>query len=142
AVFDTGGHDATTSFVEGGIGELLLTFASEANSIAAQNPDCQAVAPKTTPLPESPVTWVGRSGRPNGSEELAKGDLEGLYSEEAQRLIAGFYYRVHDEKVKAEFADRFPELELVAVEQIGGSWENVMKEHFASGGKLDQLQRR
>ncbi len=142
AVFDTGGRGATTTFVERGIGDVLLTFESEVNNIAAENPDYEVVVPKISFLAEFPVTWVDRSVKHNGTEELAKAYLEGLYSEEAQRLIAGFYYRVHDEKVKAEFADRFPELELVAVEQIGGSWENVMKEHFASGGKLDQLQRR
>ena len=142
AVFDTGGRGATTTFVERGIGDVLLTFESEVNNIAAENPDYEVVVPKISFLAEFPVTWVDRSVKHNGTEELAKAYLEGLYSEEAQRLIAGFYYRVHDEKVKAEFADRFPELELVAGEQIGGSWENVMKEHFASGGKLDQLQRR
>lgn len=142
AVFDTGGRGATTTFIERGIGDVLLTFESEVNNIAAENPDYEVVVPKISFLAEFPVTWVDRSVKHNGTEELAKAYLEGLYSEEAQRLIAGFYYRVHDEKVKAEFADRFPELELVAVEQIGGSWENVMKEHFASGGKLDQLQRR
>ncbi|NLC02355.1 MAG: sulfate ABC transporter substrate-binding protein, partial [Pseudomonas formosensis] len=124
------------------IGDVLLTFESEVNNIAAENPDYEVVVPKISFLAEFPVTWVDRSVKHNGTEELAKAYLEGLYTEEAQRLIAGFYYRVHDEKVKAEFAERFPELELVAVEQIGGSWENVMKEHFASGGKLDQLQRR
>ena len=142
AVFDTGGRGATTTFVERGIGDALLTFEAEVNNIAAQNPDYEVVVPKISFMAEFPVTWVDRSVQNNGTEELAKAYLEGLYSEDAQRLIAGFYNRVHNEAVKAEFADRFPELELVTVEQIGGSWDKVMKEHFASGGKLDQLQRR
>ena len=142
AVFDTGGRGATTTFVERGIGDVLLTFEAEVNNIAAENPGYEVVVPKISFMAEFPVTWIDRSVEQNGTEELAKAYLEGLYSEDAQRLIAGFYNRVHNEKVKAEFADRFPELELVTVEQIGGSWENVMKEHFASGGKLDQLQRR
>src|SRR5690606_4033337 len=120
----------------------LLTFESEVHNIAAENPDYAVVAPKTSFLAEFPVTWVDRSVKHNGTEERAKAYLEGLYSAEAQRRLAGFCYRVHDAAVRAEFAERFPERELVAVEQIGGSWENVMKEHFGSGGKLDQLQRR
>ena len=57
-------------------------------------------------------------------------------------MIAGFNYRVHNETVKAEFADRFPELELLPIEEIAGDWETAMSVHFAPGGKLDQLQRR
>lgn len=142
AVYDTGGRGATTTFVERGIGDVLLTFESEVNNIAVLNPDYEVVVPKISFLAEFPVTWIDRSIKQNGTENLAKAYLEGLYNEDAQRLIAGFFYRVHNEKVKAEFADRFPEIELVPVEQLGGSWEKVMREHFASGGKLDQLQRR
>lgn len=142
AVFDTGGRGATTTFVERRIGDVLLTFESEVNNIAAQNKGYEVVVPKISFLAEFPVTWIDRSVERNGTEELAKAYLENLYTEDAQRLIAGFYNRVHNEKVKAEFADQFPEVELLPVEEIGGSWENVMKVHFASGGKLDQLQRR
>lgn len=142
AVFDTGGRGATTTFVERGIGDVLLTFESEVNNIAEQNPGYEVVVPKISFLAEFPVTWIDKSVQHNGTEQLAKAYLENLYSEDAQRLIAGFYYRVHNEKVKAEFADRFPEAELLPIEEIGGSWEQVMQEHFASGGKLDQLQRR
>ncbi|SDT16337.1 sulfate transport system substrate-binding protein [Halopseudomonas litoralis] len=142
AVFDTGGRGATTTFVERGIGDVLLTFESEVNNIAAQNADYEVVVPKISFLAEFPVTWIDKSVKHNGTEELAKAYLEGLYSEDAQRLIAGFYNRVHNETVKAEFSEQFPEVELLPVEEIGGSWENVMKVHFASGGKLDQLQRR
>ena len=142
AVFDTGGRGATTTFVERGIGDVLLTFEAEVNNIAAQNEGYEVVVPKISFLAEFPVTWVDKSVERNGTEELAKAYLENLYTEDAQRLIAGFYNRVHNETVKAEFSDQFPEVELLPVEEIGGSWENVMKVHFASGGKLDQLQRR
>ncbi|WP_150301496.1 thiosulfate ABC transporter substrate-binding protein CysP [Pseudomonas profundi] len=142
AVFDTGGRGATTTFVERGIGDVLLTFEAEVNNIAAQNEGYEVVVPKISFLAEFPVTWIDKSVEKNGTEELAKAYLENLYTEDAQRLIAGFYNRVHNETVKAEFADQFPEVELLPVEEIGGSWENVMKVHFASGGKLDQLQRR
>ncbi|GAA6133200.1 thiosulfate ABC transporter substrate-binding protein CysP [Halopseudomonas sabulinigri] len=144
AVFDTGGRGATTTFIERGIGDVLLTFESEVNNIVAQNPDAgfEVVVPKVSFLAEFPVTWIDRNVERNGTEAVSKAYLEHLYSEPAQRLIAGFYYRVHNETVKKEFADKFPELELLPIEEIAGSWENAMQVHFASGGKLDQLQRR
>lgn len=144
AVFDTGGRGATTTFVEREIGDVLLTFESEVNNILAQYPDggYEVVVPKISFLAEMPVTWIDRNVERNGTEDVAKAYLEYLYSEEAQRLIAGFYYRVHNEKVSQEFADKFPEVELLSIEDIAGNWENAMKVHFASGGKLDQLQRR
>jgi len=144
AVFDTGGRGATTTFIERGIGDVLLTFESEVNNIVAQNPDAgfEVVVPKVSFLAEFPVTWIDRNVERNDTEAVSKAYLEHLYSEDAQRLIAGFNYRVHNETVQQEFADRFPELELLPIEEIAGSWENAMKVHFASGGKLDQLQRR
>jgi sulfate transport system substrate-binding protein len=144
AVFDTGGRGATTTFVEREIGDVLLTFESEVNNILAQYPEggYEVVVPKISFLAEMPVTWIDRNVERNDTEDVAKAYLEYLYSEEAQRLIAGFYYRVHNEKVSQEFADKFPEVELLSIEDIAGNWENAMKVHFASGGKLDQLQRR
>lgn len=144
AVFDTGGRGATTTFVERGLGDALLTFESEVNNILLEYPDqeFEVVVPKVSFMAEFPVAVVEKHAERNGNTELARAYLEELYSEASQRLLAGFNYRVHNEVVKAEFADRFPELELLTIEQIAGSWENAMTEHFASGGKLDQLQRR
>merc|ERR1711965_1123354 len=98
AVFDTGGRGATTSFIERGIGDVLLTFESEVNNIAAQYPpgEYQVVVPKVSFLAEFPVTWIDRNVERNGTADVAREYLEYLYSEEAQRLIAGFNYRVHD----------------------------------------------
>lgn len=144
AVFDTGGRGATTTFVERGIADVLLTFESEVNNIIAEYPDAgfEVVLPKVSFLAEFPVTWIDRNVQRNGTEELARAYLQHLYSEQAQRLIAGFSYRVHNPVVQAEFADRFPALELLPIEAITGDWETAMREHFANGGKLDQLQRR
>ncbi|ASU21483.1 thiosulfate transporter subunit [Vibrio qinghaiensis] len=144
AVFDTGGRGATTSFVERGIGDVLITFESEVNNIRQQYgvDEYQVVVPKTSILAEFPVAVVEKNAKRKGTLEVANEYLAYLYSEEAQRLLAGFNYRVHDEKVNAEFADRFPEVELLTVESIAGGWENAMKLHFANGAKLDQLQRR
>ena len=143
-VFDSGGRGATTTFVERGLGDVLLTFESEVNNIPELNPgkNFQVVVPKVSFLAEFPVTWIDANIEEKGTEDLAKAYLEYLYSEEAQRMLAGFNYRVHNDTVKAEVADKFPELKLMPIDEIAGSWENAMETHFASGGKLDQLQRR
>jgi sulfate transport system substrate-binding protein len=142
-VFDSGGRGATTTFVERGIGDALLTFESEVLNLADRLGDeYEVVTPKVSFLAEFPVTWIDEYVRQNGTEELAREYLTYLYSEESQRLLAGFNYRVHNEVVKAENADRFKELKLKSIDDIAGGWENAMKVHFTSGGKLDQLQRR
>ncbi len=141
-VFDSGGRGATTTFVERGIGDALLTFESEVLNLADRLGDeYEVVTPNVSFLAEFPVTWIDDYVRQNGTEELAKEYLTHLYSEESQRLLAGFNYRVHNEVVKAENADRFKELKLKSIDEIAGGWENAMKVHFTSGGKLDQLQR-
>jgi len=142
-VFDSGGRGATTTFVERGIGDALLTFESEVLNLADRLGDeYEVVTPNVSFLAEFPVTWIDDYVRQNGTEELAKEYLTHLYSEDSQRLLAGFNYRVHNEVVKAENADRFKELKLKSIDEIAGGWENAMKVHFTSGGKLDQLQRR
>ncbi|MCG9964315.1 MAG: thiosulfate ABC transporter substrate-binding protein CysP [Shewanella sp.] len=144
AVFDTGGRGATTSFVERGIGDVLITFESEVNNIRQQYgaDDYQVVVPKTSILAEFPVAVVEKNAKRNGTQELATEYLSYLYSEESQRLLAGFNYRVHNEKVVAEFTKQFPSVELMTVEQIIGNWDNAMKTQFANGAKLDQLLKR
>lgn len=144
AVFDTGGRGATTSFVERGIGDVLVTFESEVNNIRQQygSDKYDIVVPKTSILAEFPVAVIERNAKRNGTTELATEYLSYLYSEKAQRLLADFNYRVHHPDVVKDNADRFPEVELLTVEAIAGSWDQAMKTHFASGGKLDQLQRR
>ena len=144
AVFDTGGRGATTSFVERKIGDVLITFESEVNNIRQQYgaDQYEVVVPKTSILAEFPVAVVQKNAERNGTTAVSNEYLNYLYSEKAQRLLAGFNYRVHNETVKAEFSDTFPEVELLTVEQIVGDWDSAMKTLFASGAKLDQLQRR
>lgn len=143
-VFDTGGRGATTTFVERNIGDVLITFESEVNNIKNQYGEAgyEVVVPKTSILAEFPVAWVDRNVKKNKTTEVAKEYLTYLYSKKAQRLLAGFNYRVHHPEIKQEFAKNFPEVKLLTVEGIAGGWKKAMKEHFASGAKLDQLQKR
>lgn len=144
AVFDTGGRGATTTFVERGIGDALITFESEVNNIRSQYgaDNYDVVVPKTSILAEFPVAVVEKNVKRNGTEAVSHEYLSYLYSEESQRLLAGFNYRVHNDVVKAEFAEMFPEITLLTVEEIAGGWPQATKDIFANGGKLDQLQRR
>lgn len=142
-VFDSGGRGATTTFVERGIGDALLTFESEVLNIADRlEGEYEVVTPKVSFLAEFPVTWIDDYTKQNGTEALAKEYLSHLYSEDSQRLLASFNYRVQNETVLKENADRFRDLKLRSIDEIAGGWEKAMKAHFASGGKLDQLQRR
>lgn len=143
AVFDTGGRGATTSFVERELGDVLLTFESEVNLIRKQYGDDKydVVVPKISVLAEFPVAVVEKVVKAKGTEKIATEYLNYLYSSEAQEILAGFYYRIHDDKVKADYAEQFPEVKLVAVETIFGSWNEINDKHFGTGGVLDQLLR-
>ncbi len=123
---------------------MLISFESEVNNIRQEygSDDYEVIVPPVSILAEFPVAVVEENAERNGTLELARAYLEYLYAEETQRLLAGFNYRVHDEAVVAEFADQFPETELLKVEEVFGGWDAAMETHFASGGLLDQLQRR
>src|SRR5690554_1005632 len=144
AVFDTGGRGATTSFIERGRGDVLISFESEVNNIRSEygSDDYEVIVPPVSILAEFPVAVVGPNAERNGNLDLAQAYVEYLYGEEAQRTLAGFNYRVHHEAVVEEFADAFPETELLRVEEVFGGWDEAMEAHFAGGGLLDQLQRR
>lgn len=144
AVFDTGGRGATTSFIERGLGDVLISFESEVNNIRGEygSDDYEVIVPPVSILAEFPVAVVEENAERNGTEDLARGYLDYLYSEEGQRTLAGFNYRVHHEAVVEEFAEQFPATELLRVEEVFGGWEQAMADHFAGGALLDQLQRR
>ncbi len=140
-VFDTGGRGATTTFVERETGDVIITFEAETRGIEQEFGEDRfdSVVPEVSLLAEFPVSVVDRVAEKRGSTELATAYLEYLYSEEGQRIIATRGNRVHDETVKAEFADQFPEIRLVTVEDVFGGWDKVQEDHFASGAKLDQI---
>ncbi len=142
-VFDTGGRGATTSFVERELGDVLLTFESEVNLIRKQYGEDKydIVVPKISVLAEFPVAVVEKVAKEKGTEKVAKGYLDYLYTPEAQDVLASYFYRIHDEGVKARYAKQFPELTLVRVEDVFGSWEKINETHFVTGGVLDQLLR-
>ncbi|WP_423186185.1 thiosulfate ABC transporter substrate-binding protein CysP [Alishewanella sp. d11] len=140
-VFDTGGRGATTSFIDRELGDVLITFESEVNNIIKQYPDLQLerVVPKNNILAEFPVAWIDRNIARNGTEKEAKAYLEFLYTEQAQRVLASYFYRVHNETVVNETAAQFPATTLFTVEETFGSWEQVNTVHFGNNAELDKL---
>ena len=140
-VFDTGGRAATTTFVERQIGDVLITFEAETFGIAKEfgEDKFDTVTPSLSLLAEFPVAVVDKVAEKHGTQELAKSYLEFLYSPEGQKILAENGNRVNDADVAKEFASKFPEVRLVKVEDVFGGWEKVQKEHFASGGLLDQI---
>lgn len=140
-VFDTGGRAATTTFAERGIGDVLITFESETQGIAREygTDKYQQVVPSVSLLAEFPVAIVDKVADEHGTRELAKTYLDFLYTPEGQKIEAENGLRVRDEKIAAEFKDKFPEVRLVTVEDAFGGWEKVQKDHFAEGALLDEI---
>ena len=95
--------------------------------------------PKPRSWPSSRSLWCKKVAEKRGSVEVSKAYLDYLYSEEAQDIIASFNNRVHNETIKAKYAENFPEVRLIRVEDVFGSWEEANKTHFAEGGVLDQV---
>lgn len=140
-VFDTGGRAATTTFAERGIGDVLITFESETQGIAREygTDKYQQIVPSVSLLAEFPVAIVDKVADEHGTRELAKTYLDFLYTPEGQKIEAENGLRVRDEKVAAEFKDKFPEVRLVTVEDAFGGWEKVQKDHFGEGALLDEI---
>ncbi len=140
-VLDTGGRGATTTFVQRGIGDVLLTFENEvALAVSELGPDVvQAVVPSTSVVAENPVVWVDRVVNKRGTQKQAKAYLEYLYSTAGQELAAKYNFRPSDPAVLAKYHDKFPAITLFSVPDVFGSWTAAQKTHFSDGGVFDQI---
>ncbi|HKY63083.1 MAG TPA: sulfate ABC transporter substrate-binding protein [bacterium] len=140
-VLDTGGRGASTTFVQRGIGDVLLTFESEVLLIKkdAGGEAFEPVVPSVSVEAEAPVAWVDKYVNKHGTLNLAKGYLEYLYSPAGQELAAKHYLRPRSAEVLAKYSAQFPKIGLFSVDQVFGSWKQAQKEHFADGGLFDQI---
>ena len=139
-VFDTGGRGATTTFIERGIGDVLITFESEVIAIRREygKSNLQAVIPSMSVRADFPVAVVDKVVDRKGTRVVATEYLKFLYSPAGQDIIARHYNRVHDANVAKKYAAQFPAVKLVTVDEAFGGWDAVVKTHFADGGILDQ----
>ena len=139
-VLDSGGRGATTTFVQRGIGDVLLTFEAEIlTSVRESAGKFQIVYPSVSVEAEMPVAIVERVVDRHGTRALATEYLNFLYSEPAQELIVKYFYRPRLDSVAARHADTFGKLRLVKVEEFFGGWSKAQKIHFSEGGTFDQI---
>ncbi|SBV35118.1 sulfate transport protein (ABC superfamily, peri_bind) [uncultured Stenotrophomonas sp.] len=142
-VLDTGARGATTTFVQRGIGDVLLAWENEAFlALNELGPDkFDIVVPSLSILAEPSVALVDRNVDRHGTREVAQAYLRYLYSPEGQRIAAHHYYRPRQPE-HADPADvaRFPQVRLVTIRDEFGSWQKAQAEHFADGGVFDQIQ--
>lgn len=139
-VLDTSARAATTSFVQHGLGDVLIAWENEALLAIREKPDegLTIVYPSVSILAEPPVAVVDQYALQHGQRPLATAYLQYLYSKEGQEIIARNFYRPRDARVAAEFAARYPRLSLVTIGDLGG-WPRVQRRFFADGGVFDQI---
>jgi sulfate transport system substrate-binding protein len=140
-VLDSGARGSTTTFVQRGIGDVLLAWENEAFlSIKELGPDkVEIVVPSLSILAEPPVAVVDKVVDKKGTRALAQAYLEYLYSPEGQEIAARNYYRPRQEAVAAKYAKTFPKVNLVTIDEVFGGWPKAQKTHFADGGVFDQI---
>jgi sulfate transport system substrate-binding protein len=140
-VLDSGARGSTTTFIERGIGDVLLTWENEALlAIKELGPDkVEIVAPSLSILAEPPVAVVNKVVDRRGTRKQAEAYLQYLYTEEGQEIAAQNYYRPTNEKISKKYASQYPKIKLITVEEIAGNWTKAQKTHFADGGIFDQI---
>jgi sulfate/thiosulfate-binding protein len=140
-VLDSGARGATTTFVQRGIGDVLLAWENEAYLAVKQlGPDkFDIVAPSMSILAEPPVSVVDKVVDKRGTRKVAEAYLAYLYSKEGQKLAAEHYYRPRDPEIAAQYAKQFPAMTLVTIDGAFGGWAKAQATHFADGGTFDKI---
>jgi sulfate transport system substrate-binding protein len=140
-VLDTGARGSTTTFVERGIGDVLLAWENEAFLAKKElGPDkVEIVVPSLSILAEPPVTVVDKVVDKHKTRAVAEAYLGYLYSEEGQEIAAKNYYRPTLESVAKKYESQFPRINLVKIDEVFGGWQAAQKKHFADGGVFDQI---
>ena len=139
-VLDTGARGATTTFVQRGIGDVLLAWENEALlAIKELGPDkVQVVVPSISILAEPSVAVVDKVVLRRGTREVATEYLKYLYTKEGQEIIAKNYYRPRDQAVAAKYAAQYPKLNLVTIKDFGG-WQKAQATHFSDKGTFVEI---
>jgi sulfate/thiosulfate-binding protein len=140
-VLDSGARGSTTTFVQRGIGDVLLAWENEAFlSIQELGPEkVQIVVPSLSILAEPPVAVVDKVVDKKGTRAVAQAYLEFLYTPEGQEIAAKNYYRPRLEAVAKKHAPSFPKISLITIDDVFGGWQKAQKTHFADGGLFDQI---
>ncbi len=141
AVLDSGARGATTTFVERGIGDVLIAWENEAylaeKELAAG--EFEIVTPSLSILAEPPVALVGRVAEKHGASKVAQAYLEYLYSKEGQDIAGRNFYRPRDPEIAAKYVGQFVNTQFVTIDEEFGGWKKAQEIHFADGGLFDQI---
>ena len=139
-VLDTGARGSTTTFVQRGIGDVLITWETDALLSQQENPgQYEVVVPSASIEADTPVAVVDKVAQKHGTEKLAHAYLEYLYSPEAQELAAKYFYRPQLKSVAKKYASTFPKVNTFTIEQGCGGWRQAQAKHFADGAIFDQI---
>lgn len=139
-VLDSGARGATTTFVERGIGDVLLAWENEAYLATREQPGkFEIITPSLSILAEPPVAVVDKNVEKDGNKYVAQGYVNFLYSPLAQNIIAKNYYRPRNQEVLKKYSQTFKPLKLVTIDQEFGGWSKVQKVHFDNNGIFDQI---
>ncbi|SFC35416.1 Sulfate starvation-induced protein 2 [Pragia fontium] len=143
-VLDTGARGSTTTFVERGIGDVLIAWENEALLAIDQlgKDQFEIITPSISILAEPTVAVVDSVVDKNGTREVSEAYLKYLYSKQGQTIAAKNYYRPRDPEVQKAFASTFPPLTLFTVDRIFGGWQKAQQTHFATDGTFDQISKR
>lgn len=141
AVLDSGARSATTTFLERGMGDVLIAWENEAylalREYGAEK--VEIVTPRVSILAEPPVAVVDKVVERRGTRAVAEAYLRYLYSDEGQELAARFYYRPTNPAIRAKYQEQFQELELFTIDERFGGWQKAQQTHFADGALFDQI---
>ena len=140
-VLDSGARGSTITFVQRGVGDVLLAWENEAFlALKEFGPNkVEIVVPSLSILAQPSVAVLDKVVDKKGTRTVAQAYLQHLYSPEGQRIAAKHHYRPTDPQVHAEFADRFPRLELLTIDQAFGGWGKASQAHFVDGASFDQI---
>jgi sulfate transport system substrate-binding protein len=140
-VLDSGARGSTVTFVERGIGDVLLAWENEALLARQQlgSEKLDLVVPPLSILAEPPVTVVDKVVDRRGTRAPAEAYLRFLYTAQGQQIIARNFYRPRDAQLAQQFASQFPELRLLTIDDTFGGWQRAQATHFDDGGSFDQI---
>lgn len=139
-VLDSGARGSSTTFVERGIGDVLINWENELLLTKKLRPDdFEIIVPSVSILAEPTVAVVDRVVKRKGTEAVAKAYLEYLYSPTGQEIFAKHYYRPRLPEVLAKYEQQYPKLNLFTIDDVFGGWTKATREHFADGGTFDQI---
>ena len=141
-VLDSGARGATTTFVQRGMGDVLLAWENEAYLALDETPGkLEIVVPSMSILAEPPVALVDRIVDKKGTRAIAEEYLRYLYTPEGQEIAAKRHYRPRDQKVAAKYSNSFAKLTLFTIDEVFGGWDKAQRTHFADRGIFDQIYR-